>query len=69
MAIACSPQPDLHRILRRLDFPQSAKEALACLGRENKMLNKLYFPTEVFLVLNALVTLINRLIFGSTTQQ
>ena len=40
MAIACSPQPDLHRILRRLDFPQSAKEALACLGRENKMLNK-----------------------------
>ncbi|XP_046649991.1 uncharacterized protein C7orf26 homolog [Daphnia pulicaria] len=31
MAIACSPQPDLHRILRRLDFPQSAKEALACL--------------------------------------
>ncbi|KAI9561882.1 hypothetical protein GHT06_012844 [Daphnia sinensis] len=31
MAIAGSPQPELHRMLRRLDFPQSAKEALACL--------------------------------------
>lgn len=32
MAMVGSPQPELHRILRRLDFPQSAKEALACLG-------------------------------------
>lgn len=27
-----SPQPELHHLLRRLEFPNSAKEALACLG-------------------------------------
>lgn len=32
MAMIGSPQTDHHRILRRLDFPQSAKEALAALG-------------------------------------
>jgi hypothetical protein len=27
-----SPQPDVQLILRRLDFPSSAREALVCLG-------------------------------------
>jgi len=31
MALVGSPQPDIPHILRRLEFPQSAKEALACL--------------------------------------
>lgn len=42
MAMASSPQPELHRILRRLDFPQSAKEALVCLGKQCFMLELLH---------------------------
>lgn len=32
MSLSGSPQPELHHVLRRAEFPQSAKDALACLG-------------------------------------
>jgi len=32
MSLVGSPQPELHHVLRRAEFPQSAKDALACLG-------------------------------------